>query len=199
MDILSDILQNSLLQNDAIERERGVILREEEEIAKSEEETTYDRLHSMAYQGTPLDKLILGRCGDPTTWTTIQQNGPHHLGLWHIALPEHQMALINSGCVPFSRDNISKITRDDLDTYIKTHYTAPRCVLVGAGAVDHDELVELANKAFASLPTENVDAVKEEVRRAAAPPAMSPRSSTPPPSAVFLPLMSPPPPLRTAS
>ena len=101
MDILSDILQNSLLQNDAIERERGVILREEEEIAKSEEETTYDRLHSMAYQGTPLDKLILGRCGDPTTWTTIQQNGPHHLGLWHIALPEHQMALINSGCVPF--------------------------------------------------------------------------------------------------
>ena len=34
--------------------------REEEEVAKSEEEVTFDRLHSMAYQNTPLDKLILG-------------------------------------------------------------------------------------------------------------------------------------------
>ena len=60
VDILSDILLNSKLSPDAIERERAVILREEEEVNKSEEEVTFDRLHSMAYQGTPLDKLILG-------------------------------------------------------------------------------------------------------------------------------------------
>ena len=36
-----------------------------------------------------------------TTWTIVQQNGPDHLGLWCNALPEHQMALITSGCVPF--------------------------------------------------------------------------------------------------
>lgn len=47
--------------------------REEEEVSNSEEEVTFDRLHSMAYQGTPLDKLILG-----------------------------------------SRENIAKISRDDL-------------------------------------------------------------------------------------
>lgn len=100
MDILSDILLNSKLSPDMIERERAVILvsmpsprlrlplccacrcsnplcsrgqREEEEVSKSEEEVTFDRLHSMAYQGTPLDKLILG-----------------------------------------SRENIAKISRDDL-------------------------------------------------------------------------------------
>ena len=36
---------------------------------------------------------------DPTAWTVLQQDGPNHLGLWHNALSEHQMALITSGCV----------------------------------------------------------------------------------------------------
>ena len=38
VDILSDILQNSLLDPAAIERERSVILREMEEVEKSQEE-----------------------------------------------------------------------------------------------------------------------------------------------------------------
>jgi len=60
VDILSDILQNSKMEDKAVATECGVILREEEEVAKSEEEVTFDRLHSMAYQGSPLDKVILG-------------------------------------------------------------------------------------------------------------------------------------------
>ena len=28
----------------------------------------------------------------------LRQNGPDHLGLWHNALPEHQMALTTSDC-----------------------------------------------------------------------------------------------------
>ena len=40
VDILSDILQNSLLDPAAIERERGVILREMEEVEKSQEEVS---------------------------------------------------------------------------------------------------------------------------------------------------------------
>ena len=41
-------------------------------------------------------------CGScpPTTWTTLQQDGPDHLGLWYNALPDHQMALITSDCRP---------------------------------------------------------------------------------------------------
>ena len=31
-----------------------------------------------------------------------QKDGPNHLGLWCYVLPDHQMALITSGCVPFS-------------------------------------------------------------------------------------------------
>jgi mitochondrial-processing peptidase subunit beta len=50
------------------------------------------------------------------------------------------------------KKNILSIKRDDLSNYIKTNYTADRMVLVGAGGVDHSELVKLAEKHFSSLP-----------------------------------------------
>ena len=52
-----------------------------------------------------------------------------------------------------SAENVRTITRENLSAYIGTHYTAPRMVLVGSGAVDHDELVKLATNAFGGLST----------------------------------------------
>ena len=52
------------------------------------------------------------------------------------------------------KENIQSISRDDLVGYIKRNYTADRMVLVGAGGVPHQQLVELAEKHFSSLPTE---------------------------------------------
>ncbi|KAG6899790.1 hypothetical protein C0993_006914 [Termitomyces sp. T159_Od127] len=111
VDIISDILQNSKLDSSAIERERDVILREQEEVDKQLEEVVFDHLHAVAFQGQPLGRTILG----PTA-------------------------------------NIMSIKRDDLASYIKTNYTADRMVLVGTGGVEHEELVKLAEKHFASLP-----------------------------------------------
>jgi processing peptidase subunit beta len=116
MDILGDILQNSLLEEGAITRERDVILREMEEVNKQEEELIFDMLHETAYQGTGLGRTILG--------------------------PE---------------ENIRSLTRDDLENYIKTHYTAPRMVVAGAGAVNHAQLTELAEKTFGGLPSTPAD------------------------------------------
>ena len=58
--ILGDILQNSLLSEDAITRERDVILREMEEVEKQHEEVIFDHLHETAFQGTGLGRTILG-------------------------------------------------------------------------------------------------------------------------------------------
>jgi processing peptidase subunit beta len=113
VNILSDILQNSKLEPQAIERERDVILRESEEVDKQLEEVVFDHLHATAFQGQPLGRTILGPAA-----------------------------------------NIQSIQRDDLVDYIKTNYTADRMVLVGAGGVPHEQLVELAEKYFANLPTE---------------------------------------------
>ena len=37
--------------------------------------------------------------------TSLQHNGPNYLGWLYNALPEHQMALIASGCVPFKKSS----------------------------------------------------------------------------------------------
>ncbi|KAF5382517.1 hypothetical protein D9615_003082 [Tricholomella constricta] len=60
VDIISDILQNSKLENSAIERERDVILREQQEVDKQLEEVVFDHLHAVAFQGQPLGRTILG-------------------------------------------------------------------------------------------------------------------------------------------
>ena len=60
VEILSDILLNSKLDESAIERERSVILREMEEVNKNQEELVLDHLHATAFQGTGLGRTILG-------------------------------------------------------------------------------------------------------------------------------------------
>lgn len=112
MEILSDILTNSLLDKDAIEREREVILREMTEVNKVYEEQILDHLHETAFMGTGLGRTILG--------------------------PE---------------ENIRRLTRDDLLDYVQTHYTSNRFVVAGAGAVDHNQLVDLSEQYFGKLPT----------------------------------------------
>uniref|UniRef100_A0A1D1YBM1 mitochondrial processing peptidase n=1 Tax=Anthurium amnicola TaxID=1678845 RepID=A0A1D1YBM1_9ARAE len=60
IDILADILQNSKFPDHAIKRERGVILREMEEVQGQMEEVLFDHLHSVAFSGHPLGNTILG-------------------------------------------------------------------------------------------------------------------------------------------
>lgn len=60
VEILADIIQNSKLGEAEIERERGVILREMQEVESNLQEVVFDHLHATAYQGTPLGNTILG-------------------------------------------------------------------------------------------------------------------------------------------
>ncbi|KAL6757633.1 ubiquinol:cytochrome c oxidoreductase 50 kDa core 1 subunit [Haematococcus lacustris] len=53
-------------------------------------------------------------------------------------------------------ENIKSINRDQLVSYMKTHYRGPRMVLAAAGAVNHAELVKLATDAFGGIPDEDV-------------------------------------------
>ncbi|KAJ1961705.1 Mitochondrial-processing peptidase subunit beta [Dispira parvispora] len=112
VEILSDILQNSTLSPEAIERERDVINREQQEVDKIMEEVVFDHLHATAFQTHSLGRTILG-----------------------------------------PKENIDTLTRDDLKNYISTNYAGDRMVLVGAGAVQHEQLVELADKHFGKLQT----------------------------------------------
>jgi processing peptidase subunit beta len=51
--------------------------------------------------------------------------------------------------------NINSLTRDDLVNYLKAHYTGKRMVISAAGAVNHDEIVQLAQTHFGQIPAES--------------------------------------------
>lgn len=57
-------------------------------------------------------------------------------------------------------ENIKSITKENLADYISTHYTAPRMVIAGAGALEHKNIVELAGKLFANLSTNPMTAAQ---------------------------------------
>ena len=47
-------------------------------------------------------------------------------------------------------ENIRSISVDDIQWYVKTHYTAPRMVVAAAGAIDHGELVNAVGEPLAA-------------------------------------------------
>ncbi|KAG2245525.1 hypothetical protein Bca4012_091339 [Brassica carinata] len=124
LDVLADILQNSTFEEQRINRERDVILREMQEVEGQTDEVVLDHLHATAFQYTPLGRTILGPA-----------------------------------------QNVKSITREDLQNYIKTHYTASRMVIAAAGAVKHEEVVEQVKKLFNKLssdPTTTTQLVAKE-------------------------------------
>jgi len=58
--LIAEILLDSKLSAEAVERERGVILREMEEIENATEEVVFDYLHHTAFRGSSLSRTILG-------------------------------------------------------------------------------------------------------------------------------------------
>lgn len=113
VEILADVVQNPLLDEQAIENERSVILSDLKELNDTDQEAvTMDYLHKTAYQGTSLAQSIYG----PTK-------------------------------------NIKSLGRKDMQDYMSAHYSAPRMVIAAAGAVQHGDLVRLAEKNFSDLRT----------------------------------------------
>lgn len=57
-------------------------------------------------------------------------------------------------------ENIKKITKQDIDTYIKSHYVAPRIVVAAAGDIDHAQFAASAEKYFSGVPTTAPNGIK---------------------------------------
>ncbi|KAF3950404.1 hypothetical protein ACB098_01G232800 [Castanea mollissima] len=56
--------------------------------------------------------------------------------------------------------NIKTITKEHLQSYIQTHYTAPRMVIAASGAVKHEEIVEQVKKLFTKLSSDPTTATQ---------------------------------------
>ncbi|ABN67819.1 mitochondrial processing protease [Scheffersomyces stipitis CBS 6054] len=94
IDILSDLLTKSKLEERAIENERHVILQESDEVDKMYDEVVFDHLHAVAFKSQDLGRTILGpreliktiQRDDLVNYITTNYKGD-------------RMALIGVGCV----------------------------------------------------------------------------------------------------
>ena len=77
-----------------IERERGVILREMQEVEMNLQEVVFDHLHAVAYQGTPLGRTILGPTKNIKSITRddlVHYISTHYKGIDHYLAPESEV------------------------------------------------------------------------------------------------------------
>jgi len=148
LEILSDILTNSKFEDRQIERERGVILREMQEVEQNLQEVVFDHLHATAYQGTPLGRTILG----PTE--NIKSIGRGHLVEYiqtHYKGP--RMVVAGAGGVP--HDQMVKLVNEHFGkigvAYDSTQIPdlPPPCRFTGSDLRVRDDSLPLAHIAMA--------------------------------------------------
>lgn len=83
----------------------------------------------------------------------------------------HETAFQNSSLgrtILGPKKNIQSISRNDLQSFVKSQYTANRFVISGAGAVDHKHLVELSERSFGGL-AKPTNAKEDTVTRTSSP------------------------------
>ncbi|XP_032825634.1 mitochondrial-processing peptidase subunit beta-like [Petromyzon marinus] len=147
VEILADIIQNSTLGEAEMERERGVILREMQEVETNMQEVVFDYLHATAYQGTALGRTILGPTkniksiarGDLVDYISTHYKGPRMVlsaagGIRHDELV--QLAQKHLGNLPFQYEG------DEVPVL-------PICRFTGSEILVRDDKMPLAHVALA--------------------------------------------------
>ena len=111
VELVADILRNSVFDPDELQRERGVILQEIGQALDTPDDLIFDQFQEIALPDQPLGRPVLG-----------------------------------------TADSVEAIGRDHLFAFLARHYTASNMVLAASGRVEHDRIVELAEKHFGSVP-----------------------------------------------
>lgn len=110
VDILADILTDSVFDAEELERESHVVLQEIGAANDTPEDLVFDLLQEHAFPGQPIGRPILG-----------------------------------------TPETVASFDRTALQAYLDRHYRTGDTVIAAAGAVDHAEIVRLAEARFAGL------------------------------------------------
>ena len=110
VDILGDILRNSVFDLAELAREQSVIVQEIGAARDTPDDLVFDLFQEAAFPGQPIGRSILG------TPETVRGFRPDHLS-----------------------------------AYLSERYRGPGMVLAAAGAVDHAEIVKLAEEQFGGV------------------------------------------------
>jgi predicted Zn-dependent peptidase len=112
LDVIGDILTDSLFDPAELEREKNVIVQEIGAVEDTPDDYVFDLLTARAWPNQAIGRPILG-----------------------------------------TREGVGGFDRQAIDGYMRQHYGASSIVVAAAGAVDHDEIVALAEQRLARLPS----------------------------------------------
>ncbi len=110
VDILADILRNSIFDPEEFEREKTVVLQEINQSLDTPDDIVFEHFQTCAFPNQPAGRPVLG-----------------------------------------SVETVMGISRETLDSYMKTNYTPNRMVISASGKINHDEFVRLIEKYFGSM------------------------------------------------
>jgi predicted Zn-dependent peptidase len=111
IDVLSDMIQNSVFDAGELDRERGVIIQEIGMNADTPDDVVADDFQLTIYPDQTLGAPILGRA-----------------------------------------DVVAAMPRQAIERYVHTHYTPKSTVISAAGAIAHDDFVDMVSERFDHLP-----------------------------------------------
>ncbi len=112
LDVLGDILTDSLFDPAELEREKNVIVQEIGAVEDTPDDHVFDLLTAAAWPDQAIGRPILG-----------------------------------------TREGVGAFDREAIDGYLRRHYGASSIVVAAAGAIEHEEIVALAEKRLAGLPS----------------------------------------------
>lgn len=157
VDILADILNNSTLDQHNLEFERGVILREMEEVEKTTEEVIFDRLHLTAFRDSPLGFTILGPVENIQSITQQDLRD-------YIAKNYTTDRLVVAAAGPVDHKEFVRIASEKFSGFkpggAKQDSLGPKPVFCGADLLYNDDEVQSAHVAvaFEGVPWKSPDA-----------------------------------------
>lgn len=124
LDIISDILTESLFDADELEREKAVILQEIGACEDMPDDLVFDMFSLAAFPDQPIGRPILG-----------------------------------------TKERVAAFDRDAIETYLGAHYRAGATVISAAGAVEHNQIVDAAERLFGAFGREPSPKAEKAVYR----------------------------------
>jgi predicted Zn-dependent peptidase len=112
IEILADILQNSVFDQVDIDKELNIIMQEMAGVNDNPDDLVYEKFYSLAFPNQSIGKSILG-----------------------------------------DAENLAKFQKQNFMNFLEKHYTSENIYISVAGNIEHEKVINFAEKYFLSFPS----------------------------------------------
>lgn len=123
VDVIADILQNSLFDEDELTRERSVVLQEIGQAHDTPDDVVFDNLQSIAFPDQPLGRPVLGRpevVGQMPRDAVVGFHGRHYHGGSIVLAAAGNMS--HAALVALAEEHLSRVVAGQAEPLLQARY-----------------------------------------------------------------------------